>query len=168
MTRFSRQDKDLRGSVPVAAWQRQRLGHADRLRIMDAARCLNRATYRRGSGLHGGFLHDTGLGTLWHLLFRGWGRTGACDRAIKQIALETMRSIGAVCAALDRLERTGILTRLRRGVVRGGRFVQATTAYLFRPAQHWASDSNLRAPLEALKRERGLGGNGVASGDANR
>jgi len=143
-----------RGSVPVAPWQRQRLGHTDRLRIMDAARRLNRATYRRGSGLHGGFLRDSGLGTLWHLLFRGWGRAGACDPAIKQIALETMRSIGAVCAALARLEQAQILTRVRRGVVRGGRFVQATTAYLFRPGSLWASDSNLRAPLDSLLKER--------------
>jgi hypothetical protein len=68
----------------VAAWQRQRLGDADRRRIMEAARRLERLTHR--PGLHGGALRRTGIIVLWTLLYRGPSRHGVCDPSIGQLA----------------------------------------------------------------------------------
>jgi len=98
-----------RGSLPVAGWQRQQLGHTDRLRIMDAARRYKRATHCRGSGWHGGPLRDKGLRVLWTLLYRGWGRAGAGDPALAQIAQEARLARSTVQHALDRLEVLGCL-----------------------------------------------------------
>jgi hypothetical protein len=138
-----------RGSVFVAGWQRQRLGHADRLRIMEAARRLERATWRRGDGLHGGYLRETGLRVLWTLLYRGFGRGGACDPALAQIADEARLARSTVQLALERLERAGILQRVQRGAVMGRRWVQATNAYLFRPPAAWVSDTEARQALDS-------------------
>lgn len=143
-----------RGSVPVATWQRQRLGHADRLRIMDAARRLERATWRRGDGLHGGYLRETGLRALWTLLYRGFGRDGACDPALAQIADEARLARSTVQLALERLERAGILQRVQRGAVVGRRWVQATNAYLFCPPAAWVSDTDARQALDSDLLER--------------
>ena len=138
-----------RGSVPVAAWQRQRLGHADRLRIMDAARRYERVTHCPGSGRHGGALRDTGLRVLWTLLYRGWSRAGACDPALAQIAQAARLARSTVQSALDRLEALGCLLRVQRGAAQGRRWVQATNAYLFRPPTTWASDTGNRKALES-------------------
>lgn len=145
-----------RGSLPVAAWQRQRLGHADRLRIMEMSRRRERATYRRGSGRHGGELRETGLRVLWTLLFRGWGRAGACDPALAQIAAEARLARSTVQDALARLRLAGILWWVPRGIVAGGRWVQVTSAYLFSAPATWAppmpvqpSDTGFRQALDS-------------------
>ena len=138
-----------RGSLPVAGWQRQQLGHTDRLRIMDAARRYKRATHCRGSGWHGGPLRDKGLRVLWTLLYRGWGRAGAGDPALAQIAQEARLARSTVQHALDRLEVLGCLLRVQRGAAQGRRWVQATNAYLFRPPTTWASDTGNRKALES-------------------
>ncbi|MFP5477638.1 MAG: hypothetical protein ACLGJD_28735 [Gammaproteobacteria bacterium] len=129
-----------RGSVAVAPWQRQRLGHADRLRIMEAARRRERATYRRGSGRHGGELRETGLRVLWALLYRGWGRAGACDPALAQIAAEARLARSTVQDALARLRLAGIVWWVPRGLVACGRWVQITSAYLFASPATWSPE----------------------------
>jgi predicted transcriptional regulator len=116
---------------------------------MEAARQLERQTYRRGDGLHGGHLRQTGLRVLWALLYRGWGRAGACDPSLGQVAEVARCARSTVILALKRLETAGVLTRLRRGLVHGGRFVQVTNAYWFAPMTCWASETDLRQALES-------------------
>ncbi|ONG53282.1 hypothetical protein BKE38_12535 [Pseudoroseomonas deserti] len=137
-----------RGSVAVASWQRQRLGHTDRVQLMDAARRRERATRQPGSGRHGGELRQTGLRVLWALLYRGWGRAGACDPAIAQIAEAAAVARSTAQEALGRLEAAGILLRIRRGLVVGRRWCQVTSAYLFQEPARWAppSDTESRSP----------------------
>ncbi|PHK93398.1 hypothetical protein CR162_18860 [Pseudoroseomonas rhizosphaerae] len=139
------------GCHPVAAWQRQQLGRPARRAIMTQARCLERATYRRGSGRHGGALRETGLRVLWTLLNRGWGRAGACDPSLAQIAQETLLARSTVQQAIDRLEEAGILQRIPRGAVASGRWVQVTNAYLFRAPESWrgASDTGFRSASDS-------------------
>jgi predicted transcriptional regulator len=146
----SQRPRARRGSMPVAGWQRQRLGHADRIRIMEHARRLERGTYRRGRGLHGGCLRQTGLRVLWFLLYRGQGSAGATDPALQQIAdgLQVARS--TVQLALARLEAAGVLAVVPRGRVRGGRFEQVTNAYLLRAVAAWRSDTDLRQALDSI------------------
>jgi hypothetical protein len=72
------------GFVRVAPWQRQRLGDADRRRIMEAARRLERQTHQ--SGMHGGALRRTGILVLWTLLYRGPSKHGVCDPSLGQLA----------------------------------------------------------------------------------
>lgn len=146
------------GCHPVAAWQRQRLGHADRIRIMDAARRRERETYRRGSGRHGGELRETALRVLWTLLYRGQGRAGACDPALQQIADAARLARSTVQEAVRRLEEAGILLRVPRRAMAGGRVVQVTNAYLFRAPTQWraASDTDSRSALESEVRTRVL------------
>lgn len=139
-----------RGTVRVAGWQRQRLGHADRVRVMDGARRLERDTYRRGRGLHGGCLRQTGLRVLWFLLFRGQGRAGATDPALHQIAAGLQIARSTVQLALRRLDAAGVLWVVQRGHVRAGRYEQVTNAYLVMPADRWASDTDLRQALDSM------------------
>ncbi|WP_159993640.1 hypothetical protein [Roseomonas sp. 18066] len=145
------------GSVAVATWQRQRLGHADRVRLMDAARRRERATRQPGSGRHGGELLQSGLRVLWALLYRGWGRAGACDPSIGQIAEAAVLARSTTQEALDRLEAAGILLRIRRGLVVGRRWCQVTSAYLFRAPAAWlpASDTGSRSPLGSEDKSQG-------------
>jgi predicted transcriptional regulator len=142
------------GSVPVSTWQRQRLGAHDRARIMEAARKLERATYRRGSGLHGGYLRDTAIRVLWTLLYRGRGRVGACDPSLMQLAVEARMARSTVQAALERLEIAGVLSRIRRGLVVGHRYVQVTNVYWFRAVESWLSDTDCRQALDSKVEQR--------------
>ena len=146
---ISQAPRARRGSVPVAGWQRQRLGHADRVRIMDRARFLERTTYRRGRGVHGGCLRQSGLRVLWHLLYRGQGRAGAIDPALQQIADDMQMARSTVQLALRRLETAEMLLVIQRGIVRGRRYEQATNAYLLRSPDKWRSDTDLRQALES-------------------
>lgn len=139
-----------RGSVPPSAADRQRLGHADRVRIMEAARRLERATYRRGRGLHGGYLRQSGLRVLWFLLYRGLGRTGATDPSLGTIAEGLQIARSTVQVALGRIEEAGILTRVLRGLVRDRRWVQITNAYRFAVPDTWRSDTDLQEALDSL------------------
>ncbi|MFC4169588.1 hypothetical protein [Teichococcus aestuarii] len=155
------------GCHPVAAWQRQHLGHADRIRLMEAARRRERETYRRGSGRHGGELRETALRVLWTLLYRGQGRAGACDPALAQIAQEARLARSTVQEAVRRLEEAGILLRIPRGTVADGRWVQVTNAYLFRAPADWTkpSDTELRSASDSYEKlEEGQGGEGLWQG----
>lgn len=129
------------GSVHVAPWQRQHLGEADRRRIMDAARRLDRQT--RQPGQHGGCLKRTGIAVLWVLLYRGWGRSGICDPALSQLAAWAGCSRSTVQEAIRRIEEAGILRHIKRGLIvkhRGrARWCQWTSAYLFRPLARWCA-----------------------------
>lgn len=132
------------GSVRVAAWQRQRLGDADRRRIMDAARRLERRTHQ--PGMHGGHLRRTGILVLWALLYRGPSRHGVCDPSIGQLAAWSGCARSTVQLALLRIEEAGIMGHVRRGVVAAGRWVQWTNAYLFASPDRWAgSDTESRS-----------------------
>jgi hypothetical protein len=157
----------------VAAWQRQRLGQAQRARIMEEARRREKATYLRGSRRHGGDLRETGLRVLWTLLYRGWGRAGACDPALAQIAHEARLARSTVQEALGRLRAAGILWWIPRGLVVGHRWVQVTSAYLFSGLDRWAplSDTGSRQPLEssvykkAVDKEHGVTGGTLAAAE---
>ena len=135
------------GSVRIAAWQRQHLGDADRRRIMDAARRLERRSHRPGQ--HGGCLRRTGIIVLWTLLYRGPSRHGVCDPSLGQIAEWSGCARSTVQAAIQRLEAAGIMGHVRRGVVvavRGlARWVQWTSAYLFANPECWSSDTENRS-----------------------
>ncbi|PWC26494.1 helix-turn-helix domain-containing protein [Teichococcus aestuarii] len=138
------------GCQSVAAWQRQQLGRPARRAIMTEARRLERATHRRGSGRHGGALRETGLRVLWTLLNRGWGRAGACDPSLAQIAQEALLARSTVQQAIDRLEDLGILLRVPRRAVVEGRAVQVTNAYLFREPARWrGSDTGFRSASDS-------------------
>jgi hypothetical protein len=129
----------------VAAWQRQRLGDADRRRIMEAARRLERATHQ--PGLHGGALRRTGILVLWTLLYRGPSRHGVCDPSIGQIAAWSGCARSTVQLALNRIEALGIMGHVRRGLTVAGRWCQWTSAYLFASPAQWAvSDTEPRSP----------------------
>ena len=155
------------GSVRVAAWQRQRLGDADRRRIMEAARRLERRSHQ--PGLHGGALRRTGILVLWTLLYRGPSRHGVCDPSIGQLAAWSGCARSTVQLALSRIEAAGIMGHVRRGLVVAGRWCQWTSAYLFASPAQWAvSDTEARSAevsqekKKALKRGRG-GENSVLS-----
>jgi hypothetical protein len=150
---ISERPRAKRGSIPVAGWQRQPLGQAQRARIMEEARRREKATYLRGSRRHGGDLRETGLRVLWTLLYRGWGRAGGCDPALAQIALEARLARSTVQEALSRLRAAGILWWVPRGLVVAHRWVQVTSAYLFSGLDRWSplpSDTGSRQPLESL------------------
>ncbi|MBI0436011.1 hypothetical protein D9598_19530 [Roseomonas sp. KE0001] len=140
------------GSVRVAAWQRQILGDADRRRIMEAARRLERRTHQ--PGLHGGCLRRTGIILLWTLLYRGPSRHGVCDPSLGQLAAWSGCARSTVQLALQRLEAAGILGHVRRGLVVAGRWSQWTSAYLFATPERWtASDTDARsAEVSAVKK----------------
>lgn len=166
---ISRQPPARRGSAPVARWQRQRLGHVDRIRIMDEARRRERETYRRGSRRHGGDLRETGLRVLWTLLYRGWGRAGACDPALVQIAAEARLARSTVQEALARLRQAGILWWVTRGLKMGTRWVQVTSAYLFAAPERWAplpSDTGSREPSESYVNNKAVDNEHGAAGSA--
>jgi len=141
------------GSVRVAAWQRQRLGDADRRSIMDAARRLERLTHR--PGLHGGALRRTGIIVLWTLLYRGPSRHGVCDPSISQLAAWAGCARSTVQLALERIEACGIMGHVRRGLVVGGRWCQWTSAYLFANPVQWSpSDTEARlAEVSQIKKK---------------
>jgi hypothetical protein len=131
--------------VRVAAWQRQRLGDADRRRIMEAARRLERSSHQ--PGLHGGALRRTGILVLWTLLYRGPSRHGVCDPSIGQLAEWSGCARSTVQLALARIEAAGIMGHVRRGVTVAGRWCQWTSAYLFASPAQWAvSDTETRSP----------------------
>jgi hypothetical protein len=131
-------------SVRVAPWQRQRLGDADRRRIMDTARRLERLTHR--PGMHGGTLKRTGLLVLWMLLYRGPSRHGICDPSLAQLAEWAGCARSTVQTALERIEAAGIMGHFRRGLVVGGRWCQWTSAYVFAAPERWGlSDTGSRS-----------------------
>lgn len=135
------------GSVRVAQWQRQRLGDADRRRIMEAARRLERQTHQ--PGMHGGCLRRTGILVLWTLLYRGPSKHGVCDPSLGQLAAWSGCARSTVQLAIGRLEAAGIMGHVRRGLVvavRGvARWCQWTSAYLFATPSLWASDTDRRS-----------------------
>ncbi|MBC9176156.1 helix-turn-helix domain-containing protein [Pseudoroseomonas ludipueritiae] len=149
----TRQRPARAGSVRVAAWQRQRLGDADRRRIMDAARRLERRSHQ--PGLHGGALRRTGILVLWTLLYRGPSRHGVCDPSIGQLAEWSGCARSTVQLALQRIEAAGIMGHVRRGLVVAGRWCQWTSAYLFASPEQWAvSDTEARsAEVSSVKKK---------------
>lgn len=155
------------GSVRVAPWQRQRLGDADRRRIMEAARRLERRTHQ--PGMHGGALRRTGILVLWTLLYRGPSRHGVCDPSIGQLAEWAGCARSTVQLAIARIEAAGIMGHVRRGLVvtvRGAaKWCQWTSAYLFASVSCWC-DTEARSPEVSMKkkkaREKERGGEGGA------
>ncbi|MCG7363726.1 hypothetical protein MHZ93_20945 [Roseomonas sp. ACRSG] len=158
------------GSVRVATWQRQRLGDADRRRIMEAARRLERRSHR--PGLHGGCLRRTGILVLWTLLYRGPSRHGVCDPSLGQLATWSGCARSTVQLALSRIEAAGIMGHVRRGVTVAGRWCQWTSAYLFASPEQWAvSDTEARSAEVSLVKKRlkeGRGGEGSTLPEAER
>jgi hypothetical protein len=151
--------------VRVAAWQRQRLGDADRRRIMEAARRLERRSHQ--PGMHGGALRRTGILVLWALLYRGPSRHGVCDPSIGQLAAWSGCARSTVQLALQRIEAAGIMGHVRRGVVAAGRWCQWTSAYLFASPEQWAvSETEARSAEVSMDkkkaREKARGGEGSA------
>lgn len=142
------------GSVRVAPWQRQRLGDADRRRIMEAARRLERQTHQ--PGMHGGCLRRTGILVLWTLLYRGPSRHGVCDPSLNQLAEWAGCARSTVQLALSRIEAAGIMGHVRRGVVAAGQWCQWTNAYLFASVACWASNTEARS-AEVSKFKKKLG-----------
>lgn len=147
-----------RGSMHVAAWQRQRLGHLDRIAIMDAARRLERRSHE--PRMHGGALRRTGLVVLWNILYRGRSAAGVHDPALSQIAEWAGCARSTVQEAVKRLEAAGIMGHVLRGVVvrvRGvSRFCQWTSAYLFRAPVLWApgSDTGSRQAIGSKSKKK--------------
>jgi hypothetical protein len=147
----------------VAAWQRQRLGDADRRRIMEAARHLERRSHQ--PGLHGGCLRRTGILVLWTLLYRGPSRHGVCDPSIGQLAAWSGCARSTVQLALARIEAAGIMGHVRRGLVVAGRWCQWTSAYLFAHPAQWAlSDTELRSAEVSSVKKKPLEGGGIGEG----
>jgi hypothetical protein len=142
------------GSVRVAAWQRQRLGDADRRRIMEAARRLERQSHQPGR--HGGCLRRTGILVLWTLLYRGPSRRGVCDPSLAQLAAWAGCARSTVQLALERIEAAGIMGHVRRGLVVGGRWCQWTSAYLFASPERWVSDTDSRSALVSDERNKAV------------
>jgi hypothetical protein len=141
--------------VRVAAWQRQRLGDADRRRIMEAARRLERRSHQ--PGLHGGCLRRTGILVLWTLLYRGPSRHGVCDPSIGQLAAWSGCARSTVQLAIARIEAAGIMGHVRRGLTIAGRWCQWTSAYLFASPAQWAvSDTEARSPEVSLDRKKAM------------
>jgi len=152
------------GSVHVALWQRQRLGDADRRRIMEAARRLERRSHQ--PGLHGGCLRRTGILVLWTLLYRGPSRHGVCDPSIGQLAEWAGCARSTVQLAIARIEAAGIMGHVRRGIVvtvRGAaKWCQWTSAYLFASVSAWCDTDSRSAEVSTDKKqaaeEKGRGG----------
>lgn len=137
-------------AVPGDSTLKQSLSRAHKNRIMEAARRLKRRTYRPGSGQHGGDLKNSDLDVLWHLLYRGWGRSGCCDPSLLQIAQEKQLARSTVQIAIRRLESFGILRCVSRHVIKGGRREQATNVYLFQPPALWVTDTDYPSPLDSI------------------
>jgi hypothetical protein len=151
--------------VRVAAWQRQRLGDADRRRIMEAARRLERRSHQ--PGMHGGALRRTGILVLWTLLYRGPSRHGVCDPSISQLATWSGCARSTVQLALSRIEATGIMGHVRRGLVVAGRWCQWTSAYLFASPSQWAlSDTEARSAEVSSVKKKALEKEGGGEGSA--
>jgi len=155
------------GSVRVALWQRQRLGDADRRRIMEAARRLERRSHQ--PGLHGGCLRRTGILVLWTLLYRGPSRHGVCDPSIGQLAEWVGCARSTVQLAIARIEAAGIMGHVRRGIVvtvRGAaKWCQWTSAYLFASVSAWC-DTEGRSPEVSMKKKKAQEGSGGGEGSA--
>ena len=143
------------GSVRVALWQRQRLGDADRRRIMEAARRLERRSHQ--PGLHGGALRRTGILVLWTLLYRGPSRHGVCDPSIGQLAEWAGCARSTVQLAIARIEAAGIMGHVRRGIVvtvRGAaKWCQWTSAYLFASISRWCDTEGQSAEVSMKKKK---------------
>jgi hypothetical protein len=162
------------GSVRGAAWQRQRLGDADRRRIMEAARRLERRSHQ--PGMHGGCLRRTGILVLWALLYRGPSRHGVCDPSIGQLAEWTGCARSTVQMAIARIEAAGIMGHVRRGLVvafrHRMRWCQWTSAYLFATPSCWTSDTEARSaevsPVKKKAQKADRGGEGDALSAAER
>jgi hypothetical protein len=148
----------------VAAWQRQRLGHADRQRIMEAARYLERHSHQ--PGLHGGCLRRTGVSVLWAILYRGLSRHGVHDPALSQVATWCGMARSTVQAAIARIEAAGIMGHVRRGVTVAGRWCQWTSAYLFATPERWVSDTGSRSAIVSIVKKKAFGGRSRAGGEA--
>jgi hypothetical protein len=131
---------------------------------MDAARRLERETYRRGDGRHGGDLRPSGITVLWTILYRGLSHIGVFDPALSQIANEARLAISTVQAAIGRLEAAGIMGHVRRGVAVAGRWVQWTNAYLFASPEAWNSDTGYRSALVSVVKKGALEGSEPAPG----
>jgi predicted transcriptional regulator len=147
---ISQRPRVRRGSVPVAKWQRQHLGHRDRVQAMDRARRFERETYRRGRGLHGGYLKETGLKVFHYILYRGQGRAGALDPSHGQIAEGTRLARSTVQLAVQRLQAAGFLWRVMRRREVNGISEQATNAYVLLPADAQMTGTDGRAALDSL------------------
>jgi hypothetical protein len=151
--------------VRVAAWQRQHLGDADRRRIMEAARRLERRSHQ--ARMHGGALRRTGILVLWTLLYRGPSRHGVCDPSIGQLAEWSGCARSTVQLAIERIEAAGIMGHVRRGLTVAGRWCQWTSAYLFASPTQWAlSDTETRSAEVSRDRKKAMekvrGGEGSA------
>jgi DNA-binding MarR family transcriptional regulator len=156
------------GSLRVAAWQRQYLGDADRRRIMDAARRLERRSHQ--PGLHGGALRRTGILVLWTLLYRGPSKHGVCDPSISQLAEWSGCARSTVQTALGRIEAAGIMGHIRRGIVvtvrSAARWCQWTNAYLFASVERWHSDTENWSAQVSLTRKKAQEGEGAGKDNA--
>lgn len=120
---------------------------------MDRARHLERATYRRGRGTHGGYLRETGLRVLWAILYRGQGRAGALDPSYGQIAEATRLARSTVQLAVQRIEAAGILWRIMRYHIAAHGREQATNAYVVRPPEAMISDTDGRSALDSYVKQ---------------
>jgi DNA-binding transcriptional regulator YhcF (GntR family) len=145
-----------RGSLPIAAWQRQRLDDREKRELLQHAYNLEKLTYRQGTGRHGGVLRDTALKVLRALLFRAWSRHSVCDPSLSQLATWTQLDRKTVQAAIKRLEEANLLRKIRRGLVVGVRFVQWTNAYLFLSSASWRSEGSYSQAVEHLLKEKRL------------
>lgn len=99
----------------------------DRGRLMALALKLNAETR---DGRKQGALKGSGLAVLQALLFIWWDHfTGLCDPAAQTIAAAAGVSVRTVWRALARLRASGLLTRIRRCKIEGGRAVQTSNRY---------------------------------------
>lgn len=113
----------------------RRLDREQRARIWFHAQAMEKRT--KLPRKHGGVLGDSGLKVLRALLFDFLNmRSGRCDPGHKAIARAANVAVSTVAPALDRLETSGLLRRVRRAywsrTVLGRKILlQATNAYLF-------------------------------------
>lgn len=135
------------GCTRATTAHRQRLGHTDRADIMRAARRLETASRTPGLGLHGGYIRRSGVEVLFALLYRCSPDSHGLHPSLAQLAERSGYARSTVQEALGRLEAAGILIRIPRGRVHGGRWEQMTSAYVIRTPQDWRSDTDLRSAL---------------------
>lgn len=113
----------------------RRLDREQRARLWFHAQAIEKRT--KNPGQHGGVLRRTGLAVLRALLFDFLNmRSGRCDPGHNAIARAAGVAVSTVAPALDRLETSGLLRRIRRAYwsrTTLGRkiLLQDTNAYLF-------------------------------------
>lgn len=113
-----------------------RLDREQRARLWFHAQALEKRTKKPGQ--HGGVLRRTGLAVLRALLFDFLNiSSGRCDPGHEAIARAAGVAVSTVAPALDRLDTSGLLQRIRRAywsrTALGGKILlQNTNAYLFR------------------------------------